>query len=138
MTIIVCVDEHGGMLFNRRRVSSDRTVTGKIMELAGSAGLRVSPYSAKLFASCSGVYAADDYLSGASEKDVCFVEAQISAADLVRAERVVVFYWNRHYPSDVKFPLQQLQTMAQLESAEEFKGNSHEKITREVYVLSKS
>lgn len=138
MTIVVCVDDHGGMLFNRRRVSSDKIVSGKILELAASTTLRIKPYSLKLFADQTGVYAADDYLSAAETGDVCFVEEQISLPDLARANRVVVFHWNRHYPSDVKFPLEQLREKAKLEAIMEFKGNSHERITQEVYVLSRS
>lgn len=138
MTIIVCVDDHGGMLFNRRRVSSDRIVTDKLREIAGSGLLRIRPYSAKLFADPNGLYIGDDYLSAAGSGDVCFAEEQLLLADLNRSCRVIVFHWNRSYPSDVKFPLEQLRKMAKLESVTEFKGNSHERITQEVYVLSKS
>lgn len=138
MTIIVCVDDRGGMLFNRRRVSSDRIVTGKVLEIAGSAKLRIKPYSAKLFANPAELYIAEDYLSAADCGDVCFAEEQLSPDDLRRASRVIVFHWNRSYPSDVKFPLEQLRRMAEPESVTEFKGNSHERITQEVYVLSKS
>lgn len=138
MTIIVCVDDHGGMLFNRRRVSSDRIVTGKLPQIAAPGRLRIKPYSAKLFADFNGIYVGDDYLSAAGHGDTCFAEEQLLPADLNRASRVIVFHWNRSYPSDVKFPLEQLRKLAKLESVTEFRGNSHEKITQEVYALSKS
>lgn len=138
MTIIVCVDDNGGVLFNRRRVSSDRIVSARMLELAGDRKLYVRPYSEKLFASNEKLYIGEDYLSCAGMGDYCLLEEQIPSDLWERTERVVVFYWNRRYPSDVKFPLAHLRTAARMESRSEFPGYSHERITQEVYVLSKS
>ena len=49
MKLIVCVDDCGGVLFNRRRVSSDRLVITDIMAYVGESRLLASEYSMKLF-----------------------------------------------------------------------------------------
>ena len=52
-------------------------------------------------------------------------------AVLAEAEEVVLYHWNRTYPSDRRFPLPLAGwTLAR---REEFSGSSHEKITKEVY-----
>ena len=48
-----------------------------------------------------------------------------------KIEKIIVFWWNRHYPSDRKFDLD-LSKWNKV-SEEEFAGYSHEKITKEVY-----
>ena len=49
MNLIVCIDDRGGMLFNRRRQSSDRYVTERILDMARDGRLLVNSYTAKLF-----------------------------------------------------------------------------------------
>ena len=49
-----------------------------------------------------------------------------------RLEKLIVFRWNRKYPAD--FWLDADLRDWKLIEAEEFPGNSHEKITQETYV----
>ena len=135
MIIVVCVDESNGVLFNKRRVSSDRIVTEKICELAQGGRIFMSPYSEKLFPSEMNITAREDYLAVAGSGDVCFVETDGSLAYAGVAEKLVVFKWNRRYPSDVQFPLEQYQKHMRLTAVCEFPGYSHDKITQEVYAL---
>jgi len=48
-----------------------------------------------------------------------------------RVEAVILYRWNRTYPADLRFDW--TPSDFYLESAVEFPGNSHEKITREIY-----
>ena len=50
-----------------------------------------------------------------------------------KIEKLIVFRWNRHYPSDVAFPLAQVTQQMQLTERLEFPGSSHDVITQEVY-----
>jgi hypothetical protein len=50
-----------------------------------------------------------------------------------RASEVVIYKWNRRYPFDVKMEKLPTELGFKLESVYEFKGNAHDKITREVY-----
>lgn len=135
MHIVVCVDERDGMLFNRRRVSSDKALTQKILKIVQNTRLWMNGYSAKLFAGFEDrITVAEDYLRRAESGDYCFAET----ADLLpyreRIESVLLCCWNRKYPADTHFPRQLLEG-ASLESEEEIVGNSHETVTIRRYVL---
>lgn len=135
MTVIVCVDDAGGILFNRRRVSSDCTVIDDIMSLIGDSELWISNYSKKLFPDAARICVSDHYLDMAHQGDFVFLESTVPDDLLQNCEKVIVYHWNRAYPSDVKFPLEELYRLGKLDAVTEFKGNSHDRITREVYVL---
>ena len=112
---IVCLEERRGMQFGGRRVSRDRVVTEKICELCEGKTLWMNP----------------DFLEQAGEGEYCFVENTGLQAVEAKIEKIIVFWWNRHYPSDRKFDLD-LSKWNKV-SEEEFAGYSHEKITKEVY-----
>ena len=135
MTVFVCVDDRCGVLFNCRRVSSDRAVISDILKITETQPLRIREFSEKLFPENSMIYIGEDYLSGAGKGDFVFFEDVITNVFWKKAERVVVYHWNRQYPSDVKFPLDALRERGKLESSLTFAGNSHNEITREVYIL---
>ena len=133
---IVCLEERRGMQFGGRRVSRDRVVTEKICELCEGKTLWMNLTSEKLFAEQkeSGkvtLQAAADFLEQAGEGEYCFVENTGLQVVEAKIEKIIVFWWNRHYPSDRKFDLD-LSKWNKV-SEEEFAGYSHEKITKEVY-----
>lgn len=127
MHIIVCLDDRNGILFNGRRLSSDREVCKRIVELAAGKVLRMCAYSAMLFPQ-EKLHIDDDFLQKAEQEDICFVENADILSCWERIHTVTVFRWNRAYPSDVKFPMHNLDTW-QRETIGEFQGSSHEKIT---------
>ena len=131
MKIIVCMEDHGGMMFNRRRVSSDAVVLQRILEISHGEKLWMSPYSAKLFEG-ETVCIAEDFLLCAQTGDYCFVEDADISDCLEHIEELILFRWNRRYPSDLKFSLS-LDNWKRI-STEEFAGKSHPLITQEVYV----
>ena len=79
----------------------------------------------------SGVEFSRAVLEQAGEGEYCFVENTGLQAVEAKIEKIIVFWWNRHYPSDRKFDLD-LSKWNKV-SEEEFAGYSHEKITKEVY-----
>jgi len=127
---IFCVDKNNGMMFGDRRQSSDKAVVLKILDLVGEGRLLMSPYSAPLFAGAE-VVADDDFLNKAQAGDFCFIEnANVNAESL---EDVYVFCWNRDYPADVYFEPDWNAGGYKRVQKTEFEGNSHKKITLEVY-----
>ena len=133
MTLIICADDRGGMAFNRRRQSQDRIVREHILADAAGGRLWMSPYSARQFGpeQAEHISADEDFLDKAGEGDACFVEHSDPAAALDRADRLIVYRWNRTYPFDLAVTLPpEGWTLA---GTEEFPGHSHEKITKEVY-----
>ena len=135
MRIIVCVDEKGGMSFGGRRQSRDSVLCQRILEITAGDRLWVRPYTAGLFSDISRLCVSEDYLHKAAPEDWCFTETEDLTDYLEQFDRVVVYRWNRHYPSDRKFPEARLAERWHLESRQDFAGSSHERITEEVYSL---
>ena len=132
MHVIICLDDRSGMLFNRRRLSSDRAVCERIVELAEERTLWMNAYSAKLFDD-QKVTVSDTFLENAEPGDVCFVENVDILPYMDKLGTVTVFSWNRAYPSDTKFPIVLLDNW-QKSLVSEFAGSSHEKISEWRYV----
>ena len=132
MRLIVCVDERGGLLFNKRRQSRDRVLNMRILELSQGARLLVSPYSAKLFEGADNLVISEEPSKEAGALDFYFMEDK--GYSLSDCEEIYLFNWNRHYPSDVKLDLDCKKAGFRLESTREFAGSYHEKITEEHYV----
>lgn len=135
MRVSVCVDELGGMMFNRRRVSRDREVIADICRDAENCTLYVSEYSAPLFEDARiQPTVSSDFLNIARKGDICFVESEALMPYLSKMTVLTVYKWNRRYPSDVKLDIDPVKSGFKLLSVNEFAGYSHEKITKEVYV----
>ena len=131
MNLIVCLDNKNGMLFNKRRQSSDRVVCRKILSAMNGKTLWMNGYSRKLFRQAGGDIRVDEnFLEAAGQGDYCFVENTDVTQYMARVHRVVVFRWNRTYPADLRFPSLDEWKMVETSSLE---GSSHDKITREVY-----
>lgn len=133
MNLIFCIDKNGGMLFNGRRVSSDRIVCKKILELC-QGKLRIASYSRSLFQSDFELFISEDFSEKADATDWCFVETFDPAEMMDNAKRIVIFHWNRSYPSELKFSMEKLRSGWILDCTEEFEGYSHKQITMEVYL----
>lgn len=134
MIIVVCIDEKGGMVFNRRRQSQDRRLREDLLAEAGGRLIWMSPYSRKLFDPApENIRAAEDFARRAGPGEFCFFEDVSPEPWLDQAERIVVYHWNRLYPSDPpKFPLPL--AGRSVARREEFAGSSHERITKEIWV----
>lgn len=133
MKVIICLDDNGGMLFNNRRQSRDKEVLKDIINNLKGKKLHISPFSEKLFADYSeNVIVDEDFLNEASENDVCFVENN-ALKDVSGISEITVYKWNRIYPSDLKCDIDfSLYTLVE---SVDFKGFSHDKITKETYKL---
>ncbi len=135
MHIIVCVDDRGGMLFNKRRQSRDSAVRSRILSGLNGKRLLMNSYSFGQFeadAAANSVLTAENFLDVAENGDVCFVENISLLPYLDKIETITVYKWNRTYPSNVKLPAE-LTDGRTLISTSDFVGSSHEKITEEIY-----
>lgn len=135
MIAIVCIDDQAGLMFNHRRQSKDRILLEKVLLITKGNRLFVSPYTAKQFSAeeQKKFFVAEACFTQAGPGDYCFAEdlpVNISDSNL---ESIVVFRWNRIYPADTFFDLSALETNWNKCLIEDFAGNSHKKITMEVY-----
>lgn len=136
MKIAVCLDDRGGMCFAGRRQSKDICQRADLLLLAAPGPLWMSTYSAGQFDTLPDfVRVDDDFLSKAEREDWCFAEREDIASVADQITQLAIYRWNRHYPSDRKFPQALFEDRWQLISSREFPGKSHEMITLEVYEL---
>ena len=133
MIVILCLDDKKGMMSNNRRQSKDKFVIQDILKLVDGKKLFISSYSESLFQGLESKLIIDDnFLNNAAEEDYCFVENNNLKDFSEKIEKIIVYKWNRIYPSDLKLEItiQDWNLIGRFE----FVGNSHDKITREVYV----
>ncbi|MCI5656492.1 MAG: ribonuclease Z [Candidatus Pseudoruminococcus sp.] len=133
MIVILCLDDKNGMMFNNRRQSKDKVVIQDILKLINGKKLFINSYSENLFQNSeSNLIIDNNFLNNAAKEDYCFVEDNNLQGFSKKIEKIIVYRWNRMYPSDLKLeiPIQNWN----LADSFEFTGNSHDKITREVYI----
>ncbi len=127
MKLIVCLDDNNGMMFNKRRQSRDKILIADILELCKDNLIYTNGYSSKLFPENSiTVFEDSEEVVGDS---YCFAENFL--VDEKNIDEIIVYKWNRRYPADTYFNID-LNNWTLKDSCE-FKGNSHDRITREVY-----
>ena len=132
MTLIVCIDDKNGMLFNCRRQSRDRILIEDLLRMTAGAPLYIAPYSVPLFPKdCTAYTVKDDPLADADGNGFCFIETKDPAPYAEKIDTVVLYRWNRHYPADLYFTLDMTKFMHT--ETFEFAGSSHERITKEIY-----
>ncbi len=137
MIAVICLDDNNGMLFNNRRQSRDKAVICDLIEYSNDSKVLINEFSKSLFIEYeNSVLISDNFLSESKENDICFVENVDLTEFEVEINKLIIYHWNRVYPADFYFNLD-LSSFKLLE-AKEFKGNSHDKITREIYSLWKN
>ena len=134
MNIIVCIDDNLGMLFYKRRQSRDVKVLEDIATLTDT--LWISSFSEKLFENVSETVRFqlnidDSFLNQTHDSGYCFVENEKKLPYEKNIEQLIIYKWNRKYPSDFKLDLNLEEW--KLGEFVDFVGNSHNKITREIY-----
>ena len=115
MIVIVCTEDRGGMLFNNRRVSKDRTVIQKILELSEGKKLWIHPFSEKLFEQehPENCCVDENFLEKAGEGDICFVENQSLKGTEGRIEKLIVSAALWHLSAGSPFPIRSLRSAMQ-------------------------
>ena len=132
MTVIVAISEGGGMLFNGRRQSRDRNLTEDVVNFVGQDSLYITKFSEKLFSDYGNVKVTDDPLS-LPENAVFFAENFKISNVSKKITKMVIYKWNKKYPSDFYLDTSPSSLGLKLSSSVDFTGYSHDKITREVY-----
>ena len=134
MKVMVCLDDKGGMLFGNRRQSRDRVLSADVVQMARSSRLCIDPYSMLLFEGSEADILCDkDFLDLAADNDYCFVENRALASYVDKIDELVIYHWNRKYPTDTFFDIDVKKSGFVLVSAEDFVGYSHDKITKEIF-----
>ena len=135
MKLIAVIDDNYGMMFNNRRQSKDAVLIDRINELTKEHKLWVSLYTKALFPHSVNIVLSQNFAQ-ADKDDYCFIEDDKISDVKEHIDMVYLYRWNREYPSDTTFPEELLDEFV-LESSDEFQGNSHDKITEEIYKRKK-
>lgn len=132
MKIIVCNDGRNGMMFNNRRQSRDSLLIDDIIDMVKDEKLYCSGYTSKLFDNAEFKPEICESTSEVPENAYLFAEHPSQIPDEEQITQIIRYLWNRHYPSDAVLPIDL--SSFKLESCTDFVGNSHEKITKEIYI----
>lgn len=129
LSVYVCLDDRGGMLFNGRRQSRDSRVFEDIRrEITGE--LLIDPFSESL---CRRAEIPYRILEGPLPENGDFFLESRDPMEAAAAQRIVIYRWGRHYPADFWWTLDLQAAGFCLVERSEFPGTSHERICREVY-----
>ena len=132
MKLIVCLSDDNGMMFNYRRQSRDRVLISDMIQHVGETPLWISPYSAPLFGEdCPHLQVSPAPSQAAGKNDYCFVEDTPLPKTLEDVNEILIYRWNRLYPSDVFFTCNT--SAFRLTESSEFAGSSHDNITKEIW-----
>ena len=131
MTLIFCVDNNFGLMFNKRRQSRDSAVLEDIKNCFAGEKICISTYSEKLLRETGIDFAVCE--SFENQDGIYFVEDQYSSDLLSFADEVVLYHWGKVYPADVKFDYELLGADFTLTETAFLKGNSHAEIKKERY-----
>ena len=108
MTLILCVDDRGGLSFNGRRQSQDRRVREDLLTMAAGGTLWMDGYSRRQFTEpeAAAIQVDRDPAARAAEGGgLCLLELQDPETALERADRLVLYRWGRRYPADRRLDL---------------------------------
>ena len=128
ITVVICLDDKGGMTVFGKRQSRDRLLISELCEsVEGS--IYISEFSKPLFIPHEGKYRiSDDPLGECPDGGVCFIENMELAPHLHEIGTLMLYKWNEVYPSDRKIDISfdGFRVVNKLE----FAGSSHDKITK--------
>ena len=135
MNIIICLDDDNGMMFNKRRQSQDRILRADLKEFIKDKDLYMNNYSYKLYKDIDNgnIKVSENFLEQCTENDFCLVEDKLLNNYINKINNIIIYKWNRIYPSDLYFDINLTSTSWELLETKEFEGSSHEKITRIIY-----
>lgn len=134
MNIIVCLEDKNGMMFNKRRLSQDKVIREDIYNNMDWKSLVMNSYSFKMFEKDNptiDIIVRED-LPLCDKDNLQFIEDKQLGKFESEIDKIIVYYWNRRYPSDLKFDIDFSDGNWEVISEEEFCGNSHEKITKKI------
>lgn len=136
MILCIAIDDNMGILFNNRRQSKDKELRKYLLNEIANNRLWISSYTATQFENPlpNNIIVDDDFLNKAKENDYCFIEKGLNIKQIEKAKKIIFFKWNRVYPADVYFDSSLLDNGWRLLVINNFKGNSHEQITKEEWL----
>ena len=134
LTVAVTVDDKLGVAFNNRRQSRDRMLIENLLASTDK-DIYVSSYSAPLFDErVDRIKIVSDPIKDCPDGGFCFIELSPIKESIDDISALIVYRWNKVYPSDKKLGVDLSCLNLTLSETVDFVGKSHDKITKEIYV----
>lgn len=135
MNVIVCLDDKNGMMFNKRRQSQDKILRLDIKNITLNHTLYMNSYSYKLYKDIDegNIRVYENFLDKYNSNDFFLVEDRLLLDYIDKITTLVIYKWNRTYPSDLYFDIDLENKNWSLIDEYDFEGSSHERITRKTY-----
>lgn len=127
MTIILCMDDKNGISFNNRRQSRDKILIEDVMK---NNNVYILNHSFALFSEYSVKKVNNE--NELPHDAVYFHEITDPTRIMDKFDTVIIYRWNRYYPSDIQFDLKT--DLYKKIFEEDFIGSSHDKITKEIWI----
>ena len=119
------------MMFNDRRQSQDRGLREYIAQMTKDEDVYMNAYTKKLYEEIKHPIVSEDFLHKAGKGDTCIVENLPLNSVVDQIEEIVIFRWNKVYPSDQILDVD-LEEWNLVEE-EQMEGSTHE-ITKQIYL----
>jgi hypothetical protein len=133
LTVAVTVDDKMGVSFNKRRQSRDKLLIEDLCKSTDGI-IYVTSYSAPLFEGFTDrIMIVDNPISECPDGGLCFLELTAITEHIDNISKLIIYRWNKIYPSDKKLEIDTNECNLKLVSSYDFAGKSHNKITKEIY-----
>lgn len=125
MTVIICVDNNGGILFNGKRQSKNRILRKYLLDIVEKKNSRIamSPYTYSQFKEDERKELIDVKDAFSFDEDYIFLERAIPIL-WEKVNNLILCCWNRDYPADEYFNLP-IGVECILQKTEEIVSDSH-------------
>lgn len=134
MKLVVCLDDNFGILFNNRRQSSDVVQREDFKKIVLDKKVYLSEYSYDLYKDMDLNFEVISEETEISEDSFFIYEGEFLEKILENVDEIILYFWNRVYPADTDFEIPT--GFKEIESFD-FVGNSHDKISRKLYIKEK-
>lgn len=129
MRVALCVSKDNGMLFCNKRQSIDKKIIDDILNITDK--IYITKFSEKMISSFTDKYIVCDDIREIDEA-VYFIENIDISEYLEKIDTIYLYHWNREYPSDFFFDADL--SLYKRENKVDFKGDAHDKITKEIFI----
>lgn len=133
ITVALCTDTRGGMMFNNRRQVKDAEVISDLAARFGGKGIFVTQYSARLLEGYERVTVCPDPIKECADGGLCFIEDPTLLSECADTETLVIYTWGIPYPADKYIPFEPVSVGFKRLSKEKLSTSIHKKVTREVF-----
>lgn len=135
MNFIICLDDRNGMMFHHRRLSQDEAVRKDIYK--NHQTLIMNEYSYQMFSKdvlTIQIIVSEDILETDTYQ---FIEDKSLKGYEEKIDTLVLYFWNRKYPSDLQLDIDFTTKQWKFIAQEDIIGKSHDRIIKKVYQRGK-